>query len=293
MDKENKRLIAKNKKIFVIIMEKVLWILSLVWIYTPVIAGILIAMAWYLPFAFASWWIFSFFGTNWMLMLIQIRSEIALIILIVIESILFIIGLTLFIWGLIYLAKVKREKQGLATGGPYKFTRHPQHLGLILMTLANSLYLPWAIHPYIRIGSILSWSLIALFLIVISELEEKKLLKEYGNTYLDYLINTGMFLPRIFTKYKKKKEITEIKHWKRFLLIAVIYAVFIGHIRLLVEIAPYTDIIPIGMWYDYLPKSFRYVNLIVLGLILLYFGIKLIIRRIYSTDVKPIEEKPA
>ncbi len=84
-----------------------------------------------------------------------------------------------------------------------------------------------------------------------------------------------------------------IKHWKRFLLIAVIYTVFMGHIRLLVEIAPYTDIIPIVMWYDYLPREFWYVNLIVLGLILLYFGIKLIIRRICSTDLKPIEEKPA
>ncbi len=284
MDKENKRLIVK-------ILEKAMWFLSLVWIYSPVIAGILISMAWYLPIAFASWWIFSFFGKTWMLMLIQIRSEIALIILIVIEAILFIAGLILFVWGLIHLAKVKRNNQGLAVGGPYKFSRHPQHLGLILMTLANSLYLPWAIHPYIRIGSILSWSLIAVFLIVISELEEKTLLKEYGTTYLDYLTNTGMFLPRIFAKYKKKKEITEIKHWKRLLLITVIYAIFIGYIRFIVEIARFAHFIPIDMWYDYLPKQFWYVNLIFLGMILLYFGIKLVRKTIISANAKKARER--
>lgn len=228
-----------------------------------------------------------------MLQLIDIRSDAILVILIVIESILFIIGLILFVWGLIYLAKIKQKNQGLAIGGPYKYIRHPQHLGLLLMTLVSSLYNPWAIHPYIRIGSLLSCSLIAVFLIVTSEFEEKKLLREYGTAYLDYITNTGMFFPRIFSKYRKKKEITEIKHWKRLLLVAAIYVLFILHLRLITVIAsPFPEVVRISMWYDYLPREFWYVNLIVLGLILLHFGIKLIIRRIYSTDVKPIEEKP-
>ena len=262
------------------IIEKILLLPALIWIYTPIIAGILITMAWYLPMGFASWWIFSFYGTNWTLGLIIIRSESALVFLLVIEIILFIIGLMLFLWGLIYLANVKLKKQGLATGGPYKFIRHPQHLGIILMTLVNSLYLPWAVHPYIRIGSILSWSLISLVLIIVSELEEKKLWKKYGNAYLDYRLKTGMFFPRIFGIKRKEKELTEIKHWKRLSVIVIGYFCFISLIRL------FLLIFGISMWYDTLSRRFWYINLISLGLILLTIGVKIFRERRFPLKIK-------
>lgn len=259
----------KKAQVIARIIEKVLLLPALMWIYTPIIAGILITMAYYLPIGFASWWIFSLYGTNWTLSLIIIKSESALVFLLVIEIILFIIGLTLFLWGLIYLSNVKLKKQGLAMGGPYKFIRHPQHLGLILMALVNSLYIPWAVHSYIRIGSILSWSLFSLVLIIVSELEEKKLLKKYGNVYLEYRIKTGMFLPRIFERYRKEKEVKEIKLWRRLGFIFVGYFCFISLIRLLLVI------VGIDMWYDYLSRRFWYINLISLGLILLTVGIKI------------------
>ncbi len=293
MDKEKQRLVAKVSKMSVKIVEKILLLPTLVWIYTPIIAGILIAMVHFVPIAFTSWWLFSFLGhPNWVLGAIVFRSETALVILIVIEFMLFFIGLVLFFWGLIYLANVKFKKQGLAIGGPYKFIRHPQHLGLILITLVISLYIPWSIDRYIRIGEILSWSLFALFLIISSELEERKLLKEYGDKYLDYRNNTGMFFPRIFEKiFRKKKEAHEIKYWKRFILIAVSYLCFLALIRLLVYLLGLPELPLIGWWYDYLNSAFWYINLIVLGLTILYFVVRLIRVRIFPTEAKSIEEK--
>ena len=259
------------------IIEKILLLPTLIWIYTPIIAGILITMTHYLPIAFASWWIFSFLGTGWLINLIVIRSD-ALGFLIAIEVILFILGLILFLWGLIYLANIRLKKQGLATGGPYRFNRHPQHLGIILMTLVNSLYIPWAVHHYIRVGSILSWSLFSLFMIIFSELEEKKLLKIYGNVYLDYRQETGMFFPRISKKNRRKRELTEIKHWKRIVFILVFYICFIALFRFI------GYIVRLGMWYDSLSPRFWYINLVVLGLLLLNFGIRVIKKRIFSID---------
>ena len=270
----------KKAQVIARIIEKVLLLPALMWIYTPIIAGILITMAWYLPIGFASWWIFSLYGTNWALGLIVIRSESALVFLLVIEIILFMIGLTLFLWGLIYLANVKLKKKGLAMGGPYKFIRHPQNLGIILMTLVNSLYIPWAVHSYIRIGSILSWSLFSLVLIIVSELEEKKLLKKFGNVYLEYRMKTGMFLPRIFERYRKDKEVKEIKLWRRLGFIFVGYFCFISSIRLLLVI------VGIDMWYDYLSQRFWYINIIALGLILLTVGIKILRERRFPLEIK-------
>ncbi len=268
------------------IIEKLLLLPAVIWIYTPIIAGILITMTHYLPIGFASYWIFSFYGKYWLLTLFTVKDKIAPL-FISIELILFILGLLLFLWGLLSLANVKIKKQDLATGGPYKFIRHPQHLGLILMTLATSLYLPWAVHPFIRTGSIISWSLFSLFLVVTSELEEKKLLKKYGSSYLEYRQRTGMFFPRKSVETQKKKELSEIKHWKRLIFIAVIYFCFVSLIRILC--LPGLKLV--GMWYDSLSKQYWYINLIALGLIVLHFLIKVIRRRFFSIEKLLLENK--
>ena len=124
------------------LVEKLLLLPTLIWIYTPIVTGILVAMTYLIPLGFGSWWIFSMFERNWLLLLFITRSTAVDITFLVLESILFVIGLSLFLWGLIYLSKTKLKKQTLAIDGPYKYVRHPQHLGLILISLSTSLYLP-------------------------------------------------------------------------------------------------------------------------------------------------------
>ncbi len=266
-------------------VEKLLLLPTLIWIYTPIVAGILVRMTYNIPLGFGSWWIFSIFKRNWLLQLFFIRSTAVKVIFLVLESIVFVIGLSLFLWGLFYLSKTKLKKQPIATGGPYKYVRHPQHLGMILISLSTSLYLPWAVHDNIRVGSIISWSLFTLFLVIISEFEEKKLLNRFGDYYLDYRQRTGMFFPRKSSAPIKKKKISEIKHWKRILVIMLIFFCFVCFIRFLC--------IPkfrlVGMWYDTLIGKYWYVNLIALGFVVMHFIVKLIRKRFISNEKDSLE----
>ncbi len=257
------------------IIEKLLLFPTLIWIYTPIVAGILVRMTYLIPLGFGSWWIFSIFERNWLLLLFKTGSTAVNIVFLVLESILFVIGLSLFLWGLFYLSKIKLKKQTLAFGGPYNYVRHPQHLGLILISLSTSLYLPWAVHDDIRVGSIISWSLFTLFLVIVSEFEEKKLLNKFGNSYLEYRLQTGMFFPKRSSAPIKKKKVSEIKHWRRILVFLLIFTCFVCFIRFLC-------IYEFGLvvvWYDSLPGKYWYLNLIALGLIVLHFIVKVIRKR--------------
>lgn len=262
------------------LIEKLLLLPTLIWIYTPIVTGILVAMTYLIPLGFGSWWIFSMFERNWLLLLFITRSTAVDITFLVLESILFVIGLSLFLWGLIYLSKTKLKKQTLAIDGPYKYVRHPQHLGLILISLSTSLYLPWAVHDDIRVGSIISWSLFTLFLVIVSEFEEKKLLNKFGGSYLEYRLQTGMFFPKKSSASIKKKKLSEIKHWKRILVMLLIFACFVCFIRFLC--IPEFGLT--GMWYDSLPRKYWYVNLIALGLIVLHFIVKVVRKRFISNE---------
>ncbi|MHA1668328.1 MAG: methyltransferase family protein [Candidatus Heimdallarchaeaceae archaeon] len=235
-------MIEKFKKIFTSrIMKSLVIVMTLVWVYAPIIANILLLMAvWMVPIAFTSWILFTYFGSaGWLYKLIVLKymtNTPGVITLLVFEAIFFTFGLVLFIWGLIYIAKVRIKKEGLATGGPYKFIRHPQHLGLILMSFSLSLYVPGTEDRGIVVGEILSWSLFALILFIWSYYEERNLVKAFGDEYLQYRSSTGSFFPKIKNKKMTRKSFNEIKYWKRNLFIFLGYICFILIIALLTYI---------------------------------------------------------
>ncbi len=90
---------------------------------------------------------------------------------------------------------------------------------------------------------------------------------------IDYRSKTGSFFPRIFKK-RMKKRISDVKHWKRFLLIFFIYICFISLIRFLVFVLSLPEKPRIGWWFDYLNQNFWYINLVLLGITLLTIGFK-------------------
>ena len=248
------------------IVEKILLIPSLIWVYSPIIAGIIFAMVWMFPAAFTSWWIFAFLGQkNWLLGVIGTNDT--MIALIVVEFIIFGVGLCLFVWGVILIAKAKINKTGLVKTGPYKFIRHPQHLGIILMSLCVSLYIPWSKDEFIRIGEIVSWSFFSLVLIIISDFEEKKLVKTFGEEFNLYRKSTGFFFLRIIKKDKERKTIHEIKYWQRYLFLGSGYLAFVSLISLTSYILELPQVGIVGYLFDYLSKEFWYFNLICLAFI--------------------------
>ena len=82
-----------------------------------------------------------------------------------------------------------KEGYTLATGGPYKFVRHPKYLSEILTVL--SLFMMTGIKELI-IGFI-CW----LFIVFQANSEEKALQKIFGKDWDDYASQTGMFIPKL------------------------------------------------------------------------------------------------
>ena len=85
-----------------------------------------------------------------------------------------------------------KEGYTLATGGPYKFVRHPKYLSEILTAL--SLLMMTGIKVLI-IGFICF-----LFFVIHAYSEEKALKKIFGQVWENYASKTGMFIPRLINR---------------------------------------------------------------------------------------------
>ncbi len=101
-------------------------------------------------------------------------------------------GLLLVIagWRPIYRAKAE-----LVTKGVYRYVRHPQYLGLLLVTLG------WLIH-WPTIPTLLMWPILAVMYYRLAKQEEKEMEEGFGDRYLLYKENVPMFIPRMSAKSK-------------------------------------------------------------------------------------------
>ncbi len=85
--------------------------------------------------------------------------------------------------------EISPKTENLVVSGPYKNTRNPMLFGTLLMYLAFALY----------INSITSLILVcgffAFMLTVVVKMEEKRLLKDFGNQYIEYRKRLSKFIP--------------------------------------------------------------------------------------------------
>jgi len=196
-----------EKNLWKKILSKITIGLSMIWIYLPIIGGIITPMFYMLPVLFSSWFLF---GLNWFSPEISfyyvwfdgyiVVTELSTIIVFTIfESIIFLFGCYILISGIIHLARARKEKIAVVETGPYKYIRHPQHLGIILISIPFALILPPA-DIGIRIGDVLSILLNIVILLIISEIEEVRMKQKHPEEYLIYQQKTGFFFPRIKRK---------------------------------------------------------------------------------------------
>lgn len=111
-----------------------------------------------------------------------------------IGSILIIAGVTLVIfgWKEVY-RRYWRAAEGegeLVTEGIYRWIRHPQYTGFMLITLG--MLLDWATLPML-----IMWPVMAILYYRLALHEEKEMQAQFGEAYATYRHSTGMFLPRI------------------------------------------------------------------------------------------------
>lgn len=202
------------------------WV-SLAWAYIPVFVGILTPMTIFFPIAYISWEIFSFilkepYYNSWFV--ISSENTLFIFILLVIELSLFISGLFIFLHGLIHLAKARKNNVNVVQTGSYKYIRHPQNLGILIMILPFMLYIPGFDDIGIRIADILSWILFCLLLILICDFEERTMIKRFPNEYDNYRSKTGFFFPQI---RRQKIELIKNKKFKYVLRYFLIILCFI------------------------------------------------------------------
>lgn len=85
--------------------------------------------------------------------------------------------------------EISPKTENLVVSGPYKNTRNPMLFGTFLIYLAFALYLN-------SITSAVFVSVIFVFmLMVVVKMEEKRLLKDFGNQYEEYRKKVSKFIP--------------------------------------------------------------------------------------------------
>ena len=139
----------------------------------------------------------------------------------VMGSVLFVLGMTIFIVcaGQIYTAKFR--KKGAVLGGLYSLIRHPQYLSLGIAGLGLSILWP-------RFLTLALWLLMALVYYFLAKDEERRMLNAHEQTYRTYMSKTGMFLPR-----RMEKALTPSSPIAKVLFALVFTGVVIGSAFLL------------------------------------------------------------
>ncbi len=100
--------------------------------------------------------------------------------------------LVIFGWKEIFrLYWSKERSEGyLVTRGIYRYIRHPQYTGFMLVTLG--MIFEWATLPLL-----IMWPILAVVYYRLARKEEADMVQEFGQQYVDYRQRTGMFLPRL------------------------------------------------------------------------------------------------
>jgi protein-S-isoprenylcysteine O-methyltransferase Ste14 len=106
----------------------------------------------------------------------------------VLGSVLFVLGfVTFMVCALqVYLGKI--FKWGIAARGLYRYIRHPQYLALGVWGVGMAILWP-------RFIVLATLSLMFILYVFLAEDEERRMLKQYGESYRRYMDNTGRFLP--------------------------------------------------------------------------------------------------
>jgi len=119
------------------------------------------------------------------------------------ESYLTILGTVVFLYSLIHL--IRNRKNGLIITGLYKYIRHPQYLGIIIMTLGLTLFClrttsPISIVPGIMVdysGILFIWVVEVVLYIILGKIEDLSLKAKFEGEFLEYAEKVSFMLPFI------------------------------------------------------------------------------------------------
>jgi protein-S-isoprenylcysteine O-methyltransferase Ste14 len=109
-----------------------------------------------------------------------------------IGTVLAIIGIFLVVlgWKEVYRRYWSKEegKGELITDGIYRFIRHPQYTGFMLITLG--MLLDWA-----TLSMLIMWPVLGILYYRLARREERELQQQFGESYRQYMLQSSMFVP--------------------------------------------------------------------------------------------------
>ena len=100
-----------------------------------------------------------------------------------------VVGAVLAIFGWRQLHRAVKEER-LASGGLYKYMRHPQYTGFFLFLLGSMINWP-------TLMTMLTLPILWLVYLKLAKSEEQDAIAEFGDQYRNYMSKTGRFLPGI------------------------------------------------------------------------------------------------
>lgn len=146
-----------------------------------------------------------------------------------IGAVLAISGLIMFIIGAIRIYASKLRKKGAVTKGIYKYVRHPQYSAFIISSFGMLLIWP-------RYIVLIGFVTVLFVYRILAGIEENECLDKFGDTYREYMNNTGRFFPRI----NKNKKIVTTKKQKWYINILIYLLALGGSLLLAYFVQSYT-----------------------------------------------------
>jgi len=141
----------------------------------------------------------------------------------ILGSVFFIIGMLIFFVcaAQVYLGKLL--KRGVATKGLYTLIRHPQYLGLGLAGLGLAIMWP-------RFLTLTLFAVMLFLYYLLAKDEERRMINRFGESYISYMNQTGMFFPQFAEKGPIRNSASQqrLGFGKAILIFGVLVAVIVG-----------------------------------------------------------------
>jgi len=134
----------------------------------------------------ATKWLSSFYFTH-----MVVPPNVPLKIVRFMGSVLFLLGIVVFLVCAIQVYASKFLKKGAVLRGLYRWIRHPQYVALAVAGAGLAILWP-------RFIVVVLWLVMVLVYYALSKDEERRMLGQYPETYGEYMGRTGMFLPKSF-----------------------------------------------------------------------------------------------
>lgn len=121
----------------------------------------------------------------------QLFYQIFLGVIVPVSNVIIIFGMLLIVFG---WKRIYGAKNQLITSGVYRYVRHPQYLGFILITLGMNVL-------WVTFSTLTLWPVLVFLYYRLAKEEDEQMKQRFGETFTEYRDAVPMFVPKL-----KKRE---------------------------------------------------------------------------------------